>query len=217
MSLSIKICGINSAESAQTCISYPITKYLGFIFYEKSPRYVSIKKATQIINLLPESIKTVAVMVNPQDQFIEKLLNSCKFNILQLHGSETPKRIKEIKKNIKNISASSIMKVIRISKIDHLTNIKDYENVSDMLLFDSIPPKDGLPGGNALKFNWEILSKQSFKIPFMLSGGINNENISEAVRITGAKIIDVSSGVEDEPGKKSLPKIKNFLKTAQSL
>ena len=97
------------------------------------------------------------------------------------------------------------------------THIKDYENVSDMLLFDSIPPKDGLPGGNALKFDWKILSKQSFKVPFMLSGGINNENISEAVRITGAKIIDVSSGVEDEPGKKSISKIKNFLKTAQSL
>jgi phosphoribosylanthranilate isomerase len=213
MSVEVKICGINSVESAQAA---KIASFVGFVFYPKSPRYINGKEAQKLSRYLPKNVKKVGLFVEEEDEKISEILSSIKLDYLQFHGDESPNRIDEVRKKFK----LPIIKAIKIKKEEDLENAYPYYKYADMLLFDTKPPegsKDLMPGGNAISFDWKILSKKNFPISWMLSGGLNAQNITKAIAVSGAKIIDVSSGVEESRGNKSAKLIKEFLEISKKI
>ncbi len=205
MKVKVKICGITTGEAAKTAKEAG-AEYLGFIFYPRSPRNIAPKQACVLAKGV-EGSNTVAVMVNPKDEDINALLKEFTPDFLQLHGNESPERIKEIKK----LFSLSIIKALPVRSSDDVAIASRYSEVANMLLFDAKIPEAPLPGGNGLRFDWNLLKNREFGLPWMLSGGLNAENVVEAVAITGAGIVDVSSSLEIEPGKKEPRLIREFL------
>ncbi len=213
MSVQVKICGINDAVAMQAAVDSG-AHYVGLVFYPSSPRAVTIDAAKKLAVLVPASIPVVGLFVDPADEDVVKAAKEVPLRIIQLHGGETPERVAIIRK----LTGLPVMKAISIANADDLNNVAAYEAVADMLLFDAKPPKDGaLPGGNAVAFDWSLLKGHRFAKPWMLAGGLNAKNLAEAVRMTGAKIIDVSSGVEDRPGHKNPNKIRKLIALAKKI
>ena len=159
--------------------------------------------------IVSKPLKSVALLVDPSDDFLEKLLLSSKVDYIQLHGEESPERVDEIAR-ITNIP---LIKAIGVEKKSDLLNIRNYENCVDYILLDSKAKENGhLKGGRGISFNWNIIRGFNFKKPWFLAGGLNANNITEALRMTKAKKVDLSSGVEDSNGRKSINKIKSFVK-----
>ena len=212
MKISIKICGISSIEILRKLETLNID-YIGFIFYEKSKRYIDAKKAEEISKSINSKIKIIGVFVDPSDNYIAKILNRVPLSGIQLHGKETPNRIKEIK-NQTNILT---IKAIPIEREEDLKNIEIYNDVCDYFLLDKKNiSKTGFNGGTGENFDWNIISRNKnwlnqFK-PWILSGGLNIYNIKEAIEITGTKAIDVSSGIEYNTGIKSIELMDLFVK-----
>jgi phosphoribosylanthranilate isomerase len=209
MALAAKICGVNSPDAAQAVIDGGAA-FMGLVFFRKSSRNVSLTEAAALAALVPKSIEKVAVLVNPSDDDVNEILESVPLNMIQLHGHETPERVAEIRATF----SVKVMKAIRVAGADDLASVREFESVSDWLLFDAKPPKtmaSALPGGNALAFDWTLLAGRSFSRPWMLSGGLTPENVSAAAAASGATVVDVSSGVEDKPGMKNRAKILAFL------
>ena len=207
----IKICGINDENSMATAIEYKVD-YIGLVFYEKSPRNVSVDYSKKLLNNRNEYSQIVALTVDPDDNFIEDLKKNIKPDYLQLHGNESPKRCMEIKAcfDIPIIKGVGIK-----SKLDLIKANKEYENVCDIMLLDS--PSTALPGGNGRKFNWNILQNYNSRKKWMLAGGLNIDNINQAVKISNPPAIDISSGVEIDKGVKSSKMIKDFLIQCRSI
>ncbi len=154
--------------------------------------------------------------MNADDEALGRLLRAYPFDLLQLHGKESPARVAEVRKRF----GRPVMKAIPVAEAEDLATVRPYLEVADRLLFDAKPPKDmkgALPGGNALSFDWTLLAGRSWPLPWFLSGGLDAGNLAEALRITGARAVDVSSGVEDKPGRKSPAKIATFLETLARL
>jgi len=213
MPLEVKICGINSIESAQAA---EVADFVGFIFYPQSPRYISGKKAQELSTYLPKSVKKVGIFVEAKDEKIFEVLSSVKLDYLQFHGEESPDRIDQVRKKFK----LPVIKAIKVEKKEDLEAAYPYYQCANMLLFDTKPPKglkNLLPGGNAMSFDWNLLSRKEFPISWVLSGGLKAENIKRAVAISGAKIIDVSSGVERSLGNKSAKLIRKFLEISKKI
>ena len=213
MSLEVKICGINSIEAAQAA---KIADFAGFVFYPKSPRYINGKKAQELSTYLPKNVKKVGIFVEEEDDKISEILSLVKLDYLQFHGEESPDRIDQVRKKFK----LPVIKAIKVEKEKDLEAAYPYYQCANMLLFDTKPPKslkNLLPGGNAISFDWSILAKKGFPISWVLSGGLRAENIKKAVAISGAKIIDVSSGVEESLGKKSSKLIRKFLEISKKI
>lgn len=206
MDISVKICGLTNKESV-TAASENGANYVGFVFYKKSPRNIDPKLAKQLISSLDENIKTVAVMVSPENLEIENIFNIFKPNYLQLHGNESRERVLDIKKKFD----IKIIKAISIGSSQDLKQISFYNDIVDMLLFDTKIKDSYLPGGNGITFDWDLLKKENFTIPWFLSGGINIENVIKALEDTQAKMIDISSGLESKLAIKDTDKIKKFL------
>ena len=205
----VKICGITDKESAKVALEAGAS-YIGFIFFSRSPRNITPALASEIANSV-SSIKKVAVIVDASNEEIENILKDFSPNYLQLHGSESPKRVKEIKEKF----SLPVIKAFSVSSGDDIAASGRYEGIADMFLFDAKAPDnmvDALPGGNGVSFNWALLKSKNFDTDWMLSGGLNASNIKEAIDISGAKIIDASSSLEILPGKKSPELIKEFLK-----
>ena len=208
--IEVKICGINSSEAARSAAKSG-ADFAGFVFYADSPRVVTPEQAAAIAGSLPPHVKKVALFVDADDATIANVLSKLRFNMLQLHGSETPQRVADIKERF----GLPVMKAFKIASASDLRMAKQYK-APDRLLFDAKPPEGARPGGNALAFDWELLRGFTSDKPWMLSGGLTPENVGEAIRITGAKGVDVSSGVEDRPGHKDPLLIARFIAAARA-
>ena len=214
MTLAAKICGL-STEAAVTAAAAGGAVYLGFVFYPPSPRAVSAGKAAQLCATVPAGIARVGLFVDADDDTIGAVLAEVPIDILQFHGQESPERVAGARRRF----ARPVMKAVAIAAPEDVLVAARYEEVADLLLFDAKPPRrpNALPGGNGLAFDWGLIAGRSWRREWMLSGGLTAERLPEAVRISGAKAVDVSSGVENRPGEKDLDKIGAFLAAARAL
>ena len=213
MAIEVKICGVNSPAALGAAVAGG-ADYLGFNFYPPSPRYVTPKAAREIAAAAPESLTKVGVVVDLDDVALAAILERAPLDMLQLHGRESPARVAAIRAHF----GLPVMKAVKIAGADDVAAAAAYCAVAERLLFDAKPPKDmagALPGGNALALDWQLLAGTAWPIPWMLSGGLDADNVAEALRVSGARAVDVSSGVEDRPGVKNPDKIRAFLTAAK--
>lgn len=213
MSVDVKICGLSTLESVAAASSGG-AKFVGFVFYPPSPRNLTPEQAAPLASSVPSGVARVGVFVDPEDELLARVLAKAPLDLIQLHGEETPERVGAIKRKF----GKQAIKAIKISGEADLGEAARYFAVADWLMFDARPPKDSSrPGGNALAFDWELLRRRRWPLPWMLSGGLNPGNLGEAARISGARVFDVSSGVESRPGVKDTAKIKQFLAVARRI
>lgn len=207
----IKICGINDKLCMDAAIESK-ADYIGLVFYDKSPRNLSLGDAKELLKNRNQHSKIVALTVNSDDNFIKDIEQNIKPDYFQLHGNETPLRCKEIKVKFE----TPIIKGIGIkNKLDLIKANQDYENLCDILLLDS--PSSILPGGNGEMFNWNIIKNCEPSKKWMLAGGLNINNIEKAVKISNPPAIDISSGVEISKGIKDPEMIKNFITKCRNI
>jgi phosphoribosylanthranilate isomerase len=209
-----KICGINNPAAAVAAAAGGAA-YIGLVFYPPSPRSLSPAQAAELASLVPDRVGRVGLFVDVDDTLLEAVLTQVPLTMLQLHGKETPERVQAIKGRF----GLPVMKAVGIGTAQDLDSARAYFDAADWLLFDAKPPKQpgALPGGNAAPFDWTVLSGRTWPLPWMLSGGLAVTNVAEAVRLTGASVVDVSSGVEDRYGVKNPDRIRAFLEKAAAL
>jgi phosphoribosylanthranilate isomerase len=214
MGVTAKICGLSSEEAVAAAVAGGAV-YLGFVFYPPSPRAVTSERAARLCVGVPERVLRVGLFVDADDAVIEGVLTAVPIDVVQLHGNETRDRVAEIRLRFDR----PVMKAVAIADPEDVLSAARYEDVADRLLFDAKPPRrpDALPGGNGLAFDWGLIAGRSWRRPWMLSGGLTAELLPEAVRISGAAAVDVSSGVESRPGVKDPNKIRAFLAAARAL
>ena len=187
--------------------------YVGLVFYPKSPRHVSLDQAQELANAARGRAKIVALTVNADDAELATIRENLAPDFIQAHGQESPERVKEITRRF-----GPVIKALAISSAQDVLVARAYQPVASMLLFDAKAPenlKNALPGGNGVSFDWSLLSADRNLGPFMLSGGLNPENVGQAIKATAAPIVDVSSGVEKAPGHKDAQLIRNFIEAAR--
>ena len=213
MAIQTKICGLTTPAAVATALSGGAS-HIGFIFFAKSPRNISPKMAGELSALLEDQAIRTAVTVDADDDFLDEIVNNLHPALLQLHGSETPQRVQEVKQRY----GLPVMKAFAISKPEDLEKTSIYEGIADQFLFDAKPPKGAdLPGGNGVSFDWNLLRDFASNTPYMLSGGLDADNVAQAIELSGAHAIDVSSGVESAPGIKDIAKIETLLKIISKL
>ncbi len=212
--MKIKICGLTSAAVVGHAASVGAA-YLGFNFYPPSPRALELDTARKLVEAAPDGVTRVALVVDADDAFLDKLLAAVPVGMLQLHGDESPERVIAIRAR----TGLPVMKVVGVRDAGDVARIAEYEAVADQLLIDAKPPREGdgfLPGGNALTFDWRLIAGRRWARPWMLAGGLTAANVAEAIRLTGAVQVDVSSGVETTRGVKDLDKISAFIPAASA-
>lgn len=215
MTVDAKICGINS-EGAMDAAVAGGAKFVGLVFYPPSPRYVSLDAAAGLASRVPGTVIKLGVVVDAGDDTLEDIVRQVPLDMLQCHGAETPARVTEIKRRF----GLPVLKALPVAAQEDVDRAQEFEDLADWLLFDAKPPKsmaDALPGGNRLTFDWTLIAGRTWSKPWMLSGGLAADNVAEAVRISGARVVDVSSGVEDRPGVKSPERIAAFLAAVHAL
>lgn len=206
-SIRVKICGLSTPEAIDAAASAGAA-YVGFVFFEKSPRNVSFQDAAGLAIQTPEGLAKVALTVNADDAFLDELTEKVPLDMLQLHGSETPQRVSEIRARY----GLPVMKAVGVAGADDLPNLDVYSKVADQILVDTKPPKGAdRPGGNGASFDWSLIAGRRWSVPWMLAGGLTAENAMDAVRATGARQLDLSSAVESAPGVKDPALIRKFL------
>ena len=208
----VKICGLKTKETLQAAIDAG-ARYVGFNFYPPSPRAIAPEEALAFGQSVPAGCIRVGVMVDPDDSLIVQA--SPAIDAIQLHGKETPARVREVK----DTTGKTVIKALRIMDPADLEPLQAFAEVADIILFDAKPPSapDSLPGGNGLTFDWRLLLGLRLDVPWILSGGLNASNLSDAVRLCAASAVDVASGVERAPGVKDAAKIREFLERAARL
>ncbi|MFK7743801.1 MAG: phosphoribosylanthranilate isomerase [Roseobacter sp.] len=211
-STAVKICGLTDAAHVAAAATAG-ARYVGFVFFPKSPRNVSLAQARGLALATPDGVAKVALVVNADDALLDDLTREVPVDILQLHGKETPARVAEIKARY----GLPVMKAVGVADASDLAAIDTYSAVADQLLIDAKPPKGAdLPGGNGLAFDWHLLADRKYWTkPWMLAGGLTPENVAQAVARTGARQVDVSSGVEKAPGQKDASLFSSFVENAQ--
>lgn len=216
MKLDVKICGLSTPETLDAAIRGG-ARFVGFVFYPRSPRNVDPERARALARAVPEGVTRVGVVVDPADSTLAEICAAV--DMLQLHGEESPVRVAEIRARF----GLPVMKAIKIAQHTDLEKTALYSDVADWLMFDAKPPPgcaDALPGGNAVAFDWQLLRGAAggrgpaHGRPWMLSGGLSFDNLAQAAEISGASVVDVSSGVEEKPGVKSVERIRAFLEAA---
>mgnify|MGYP000105368590 CR=1 FL=1 len=209
MSAQIKICGLKTPDMVEAAIQAKAS-YAGFVFFEKSPRHIDMSSAHELAKQCRYAgLWSVALTVDPTDAHLDEIITRVEPDMIQLHGGESPERVAEIAARCRR----PIMKALAISDAHDFAQVGVYEEVADLLLFDAKPPKSmskALPGGNGLAFDWSLIKGRTPQKPWMLSGGLTPENVAQAIGATGAKMVDVSSGVESAPGKKEAELIAAF-------
>lgn len=209
--ISVKICGLS--DPAHIVAAHEAgAAYVGFVFFPKSPRNISLEQARVLALSTPVGLAKVALVVDAADDLLDRLTDEVPLDILQLHGAESPARVADVKTRY----GLPVMKAVGIAERDDLAAIDRYSAVADQLLIDAKPPKNAdLPGGNGLAFDWRLLRERKYwSKPWMLAGGLTAENVAEAIRLTGALQVDVSSGVESAPGVKDSRLISDFVTAA---
>lgn len=208
--VSVKICGLSRPEHVSACVDAGV-KYVGLVFFEKSPRNVALEVARALALDVPAGIAKVALVVDADNAALDALTGSVPLDILQLHGHETPERVAEVKARY----GLPVMKAVGVADASDLPALDEYARVADQILVDAKPPKGAdLPGGNGLSFDWRLIAGRRWPVPWMLAGGLTAQNVAEAVRLTGARQVDVSSGVESAPGVKDADLIHAFVAAA---
>lgn len=210
--LAIKICGLSTPETVGASVKAGAT-HLGFNHFPKSPRYVEAERMRALAAAVPADVGRVAILVDPDDAMLTQLVATGSLTALQLHGRETPARAAAIRQRF----ALPVWKAISVKTRADIAAAAAYAGAVDFLLFDAKTP-DGaaLPGGMGLRFDWRLLRGVAMPLPWGLSGGLEPGNVAEAVRITGAPLVDVSSGVESAPGIKDMDKIAAFCEAAHA-
>jgi len=211
--MQVKICGLSEARHVQAA-ALAGARYAGFVFFDKSPRNLTISAAREVMLAVPEGMCKVALTVNADDDFLNDLLAHLPIDMLQLHGAESPERVAEIR----TLSGLPVMKAVGVADEGDLPALQEYARVSDQLLVDAKPPKTSkLPGGNGLSFDWRLIANRRWAVPWMLAGGLTPDNVARAIELTRAKQVDVSSGVECAPGIKDSDKIAAFVRAAKGV
>lgn len=214
MSVEVKICGLSTAESVDCAVAAG-ADYIGFVFYPPSPRYVSPRDAAALATRARGKSKIVALVVDAGDQLLREISETVSPDLFQAHGSESPERIAEIS----SLTGCPVIKAVKVREPGDISSAAAYGSSAAMVLFDAKAPEslqDALPGGNGIAFDWSLLDNAGRHRRFMLSGGLDEGNVAEAIRVTGAPVVDVSSGIEDAPGKKNLDRIRKFIETARA-
>jgi phosphoribosylanthranilate isomerase len=207
MSVRVKICGLTTRETVLAAVEGGAA-YVGFNFFPKSPRYAAPALARELALDVPPGIAKVGLTVDADDETLDAILDEVPLDMLQLHGAETPERVAEVRAR----HGLPVMKAIGIATAGDLAEIERFEAVADQILADAKPPPDGvLPGGNGLTFDWRLIANRRWTRPWMLAGGLTAVNVLDAVRLTGARQVDLSSGVETAPGVKDPGLIRAFL------
>ncbi len=210
--IKIKICGLTDPADIPAAILAGAS-YVGFVFFPKSPRHLELEAAAFMAASVPVGIMKVALTVDADDAMLDTLTGQVPLDMLQLHGSETPERVAGVKSRY----GLPVMKAVGIADAGDLPQLETYGRVADQLLVDAKPPKGAdRPGGNAVAFDWTLIAGRRWPVPWMLAGGLTPENVAQAVRLTGARQVDVSSGVESAPGVKDADKMRAFVEAAQS-
>ncbi|WP_126974620.1 phosphoribosylanthranilate isomerase [Frigidibacter oleivorans] len=207
----VKICGL-STPSQVAAVASAGADYVGFVFFPKSPRHLEVDTAAALARSVPAGIARVALTVDADNALLDRLLAEVPLEMLQLHGQESPDRVAEIRHRW-NLP---VMKAVGVADAADLPRIAEYEAVADMILLDAKPPKGAdLPGGNGLAFDWRLIAGRGWQRPWMLAGGLTPQTVAEAIRLTGAPAVDVSSGVESAPGVKDVARIAAFVAAAR--
>jgi len=207
MTTEAKICGIKTRDALDAAIDGG-ADYVGLVFCSKSPRHLEVDEARKLAEYARGRVKIVALTVDAGDAALEKIIDEVAPDFLQLHGHETPERVAAIKQKF----GRPVIKAVPVATAKDAALAHDFANIANLILFDAkAPPGAPLPGGNGVAFDWLALEEVSRKQPFMLSGGLTPETVSEAIRVTGAGAVDVSSGVESAPGVKAPELIRRFL------
>lgn len=206
----VKLCGLTRPEDVAVAAEAGAA-YVGFVFFPKSPRHLDIEAARMMALAVPLGIAKVALTVNADNAALDELTNHVPLDMLQLHGSESPERVTEVKARY----GLPVMKAVGVEGEKDLPAIDIYSAVADQILLDAKPPKGAdRPGGNAVAFDWKLIAGRTWSVPWMLAGGLTPENVAEGLRLTGARQVDVSSGVESAPGVKDPAKMRAFVKAA---
>jgi len=212
MTATIKICGLSTPEAVDRAADLG-ADMVGFIFFSKSPRHVAVDVASTLARRAQaRGVETVAVTVDMGDAGLDDIVSTLKPDWLQLHGEESPERLTELKARF----GLPVMKAFAIREAADLDRIAPYIGIADRFLFDAKPPKGSdLPGGNGVSFDWRLLAALDDRVTYMLSGGLTKDNVGEALRISGATMVDVSSGVESAPGVKDLAMMDDFIRAVR--
>jgi phosphoribosylanthranilate isomerase len=211
MGVKAKICGISTPEAVTAALDGGAA-FLGFMFFDRSPRNIAPEAAARLIQPVRGQARVVAVMVDPDDAEVDRIAAILRPDLIQLHGKETPSRARAIAAR----AGAGVVKVLPVSEASDLAAARDYESVVDHLMFETKPAKDAeRPGGLGIPFDWTLLAGRRFERPWFLAGGLDPWNLGEAVRQSGAPLLDVSSGVERGAGLKDPALIAAFLDAAK--
>ncbi len=213
MTVDVKICGLTDATAVAAAVEGGAAM-CGFVFFSASPRNLTPGAAAALTARVPDGIVKVGLVVDADDGLLADIVATAGIGMLQLHGTESPERTADIRRRF----GMPVMKVLAIQGPDDIAAARAYEGVAERLMFDAKPPEGATrPGGNARAFDWGLLQGQSWSRPWLLAGGLTAENLGLAVKTSGATAVDVSSGVEDAPGRKNPDKIRRFLAAAADL
>ncbi len=208
----VKICGLRQAAHVQAAVEAGAA-YVGFVFFPKSPRNVTPDEARALTADVPPGVAKVGLTVDMDDSALDALVAAVPLDMLQLHGRESPDRVSQVRARY----GLPVIKAVGIADESDLPALEDFARVADQLLVDAKPPRGAeLPGGNAVAFDWRLIAGRRWPCPWMLAGGLTPANVAEAVRLTGARQVDVSSGVESAPGVKDADLIRAFLRAAMA-
>lgn len=209
-STKVKICGLSRRDDVAFAVDAG-ADYVGFVLFPKSPRHVSTEGVGRLAGAAGPAT-TVALLVNPKDREIEAVLKRVAFGMIQLHGTESPERVRDVREKF----AVRVMKAVGVRDRKDLESIEDHCDAADQLLIDAKPaPGAALPGGAGIRFDWSLISNRKWKCPWMLAGGLDSANVADAIRETGAVQVDVSTGVESARGRKDRTRIKQFIDAAK--
>ena len=211
MSVLVKICGLKTPEALDVALEAG-ADMVGFVFFPPSPRHVGLAAAAELGRRVGDRARKVALIVDADDVLLKSITDALRPDLLQLHGAETPARVQAIKARF----GLPVMKAIAVEARADLAAVKLYDAVADRLLFDARAPREATrPGGLGKPFDWHLLEELDLAVPYMLSGGLDPDNVAAALRITSAPGVDVSSGVERAPGEKDHDKIRAFIRAAR--
>jgi phosphoribosylanthranilate isomerase len=209
MGVMVKICGINSREAADAALRAG-TDFAGLVFFERSPRHLSLTAAATLGRVLKGRAKVVTLLVDPADGMVDEVVTAISPDLIQLHGNESPARVAAIAAR----AARPIIKALAVADGSDVVRAHAYEDVADYLLFDAKADAQATrPGGWGAAFDWQLVAGRTFRRPFGLAGGLTPDNVARAIHISGAQLVDASSGVEDAPGRK---KIAAFVTAARN-
>lgn len=213
MPVEVKICGLSTPETVDAAVAAG-ADYVGFVFYPRSPRNVTLAQAAALAARARGRARIVTLVVDADDALLSAITREVDPDLIQAHGAETPDRIREIAR----LTGKPVIKAIRVKDDADIAAAADYASVASLILYDAKAPEtlgNALPGGNGHAFDWGLLEGER-RPAFMLAGGLGPENVAEAIRVTGAPVVDVSSGVESAPGIKDIGLIRKFIEAAKA-